>query len=95
MSELKPGQVVEVSVSLDGVEKQFRGVSFDLHFPEDLMIPQNGLFSYKPGDIVPQSALKIWNPENEERGTISFAASQDEPWALKNGSVSKIHLCGA
>jgi hypothetical protein len=90
LSDLKPGQVVEVAISLDGVEDQFRGVSFNLHFPEDLMIPQNGLFSYKPGDIVPQSAVKIWNPENEERGSISFAASQDEQWALKNGSVTKI-----
>jgi len=90
LTDLKPGQVVEVAISLDGVEDQFRGVSFNLHFPEDLMIPQNGLFSYKPGDIVPQSAVKIWNPENEERGSISFAASQDEPWALKNGSVTKI-----
>jgi hypothetical protein len=90
LSDLIPGQVVEVAISLDGVTDQFRGVSFNLHFPEDLMIPQNGLFSYKPGDIVPQSALKIWNPENEERGSVSFAASQDEPWALKNGSVSKI-----
>ena len=90
LSDLKPGQVVEVAVSLDGVTDQFRGVSFNLHFPEDLMIPQNGLFSYKPGDIVPQSALKIWNPENEERGSVSFAASQEEPWTLKNGSVSKI-----
>ncbi len=90
LGDLKPGQEIEISVSLKDVPAQFRGVSFNLHFPEDLMIPKNGLFSYRPGDIVPQSAVKIWNPENEERGAISFAASQNEPWPLMNGAVSKI-----
>jgi len=88
-TDLKPGQIVEVTVKLEGVQNVFRGASFDLHFPEELMIPENGLFSYKPGEIVPQSAIKIWNPSNEEKGQISFAASQEEPWPLKNGAVSK------
>ena len=89
LTELTPGQTLEVTVNIEGVEDNFRGASFDLHFPEELMIPQNGLFSYSPGEIVPQSAIKVWNPSQEEKGFISFAASQEEPWPLKNGAVSK------
>ena len=86
-----PGDAITVQVQLDGVSGAVAGARFTLNYPAHALRLVDSS-SCRPGPMVPQDALVLWNVgtnSDTPDGTASGAFSSSTPWTLANGVLAE------
>ncbi|MHB9006513.1 MAG: FG-GAP-like repeat-containing protein, partial [Limisphaerales bacterium] len=89
-----PGDAITVQVQLDGVSGAVAGARFTLNYPAHALRLVDSS-SCRPGPMVPQDALVLWNVgtnSDTPDGTASGAFSSSTQWTLANGVLAEFTL---